>query len=262
MKGLHVLLTGSAGGIGVTTARTFLEAGATVSLHYNSQNATLLELEQKYPSMCASFSVDCRKEKEVIRGINESIDKFGPINVIIVNHAIFSSEDIPIHEMSLEQWENTISINLTGVFLYIREFMRQLKKLTAESLKTFDASVILIGSTAGKFGEAYHLDYSACKSAMMYGMLKSLKNEIVHVCPRGRVNCVAPGWTYTPMAEQCMKDGAHIKALRTTPLHKIATTDDVASSILFLADSSKSGHLTGNTIMVDGGMEGRVLWPN
>jgi NAD(P)-dependent dehydrogenase (short-subunit alcohol dehydrogenase family) len=90
----------------------------------------------------------------------------------------------------------------------------------------------MIGSTAGKFGEAFHLDYAASKSAMMYGFMKSLKNEIVYIFPRAIVNTVAPGWVHTKMAEQSIAEGKHLKALKTMPLRKLATVEDVSNAVL------------------------------
>ena len=115
-------------------------------------------------------------------------------------------------------------------------------------------------STAGKFGEANHLDYATSKGALQSGFMKSLKNEIVRIIPHARCNVVAPGWTRTPMAENSLQQGKHFKALRTMPLRKVATTEDVAQACLFFASNKTAGHLTGNVLMVDGGMEGRVLW--
>ena len=104
--------------------------------------------------------------------------------------------------MTLAQWNNTIAVNLTGSFLLIREFLKQI-----EAHKVTDnVAIVMIGSTAGRFGEAYHADYAVTKSAMMGGLLLSLKNEIVKTAPRARINVVAPGWVRTPMAERAMQD--------------------------------------------------------
>lgn len=263
MQGQHVLITGAAGGIGLTIARVFLEQGAHVSLHYNRTFDTLTSLLNEYNDRCHAQSVNATDEQAVIKSVEESCTRFGLINICIINHAIFSEEDIPIWDMSLAQWQRTMDVNLTAYFLYSREWCRQLKRLksTASDIDHLNASLILIGSTAGKFGEANHLDYATSKGALQSGFIKSLKNEIVHILPHARVNIVAPGWTRTPMAESSIAQGKHLKALRTTPLRKVATTDDVAQACLFFASNKTAGHLTGNVLMVHGGMEGRVLWP-
>jgi NAD(P)-dependent dehydrogenase (short-subunit alcohol dehydrogenase family) len=91
--------------------------------------------------------------------------------------------------MSLEQWQNTMAVNLTGPFLLCRAYLQALRE-ASQTVKDV-ASIIFIGSTAGKFGEAFHGDYAASKSALMYGLTPTLKNEIVAVAPRGRVNSVS-----------------------------------------------------------------------
>ena len=164
--------------------------------------------------------------------------------------------------MSLERWQRTLSINLTGAFLFAREFTRQLKNHIERTDKGYDGkdiAIILVGSTAGKFGEAGQLDYATSKSGLMYGFMRSLKNEIVKLAPLARVNCVAPGWVRTPMAEEAVKRGEHFKALQTMPLRKIATPEDCAAAILVLSSPVTAGHSTGAIFEVDGGMEGRAL---
>jgi len=263
MEGQHVLITGAAGGIGFTIARVFLEQGANVSLHYNRTFETLTPLLNEYNDRCFAQSVNGTDEQAVIKSVEESCARFGLINVCIINHAIFVDEDIPIWDMSLTQWQRTIDVNLTSYFLYSREWCRQLKRLksTVNDIDNLNANLILIGSSAGQFGEANHLDYATSKGALHSGFIKSLKNEIVHLHPCARINIVAPGWTRTPMAESSIEQGKHLKALRTTPLRKVATTDDVAQACLFFASNRTAAHLTGNVLMVHGGMEGRVLWP-
>jgi len=143
--------------------------------------------------------------------------------------------------MTLEHWNNTINVNLTGSFLFAREFLRSLEK---HARKT--GNIILIASTAGIFGEANHCDYASSKSGMMYGFMRSLKNEIIRIAPLGRVNTVAPGWVATAMAEDALKDKALVsKVLQTIPLKKVALPDDVASAILFLSSDKTAGHLSG-----------------
>jgi NAD(P)-dependent dehydrogenase (short-subunit alcohol dehydrogenase family) len=261
MQGQHVLITGAAGGIGLTIARLFLEQGANVSLHYNRTVTTLTPLLDEYPDRCHALSINATDEQAVQKGVEESCTRFGLINVGIINHAIFSGQDIPIWELSLEQWQRTIDVNLTSYFLYAREWCRQLKRLKSTvDVTNLNANLIFIGSTAGKFGEANHLDYATSKGALQSGFIKSLKNEIVHIHPHARCNIIAPGWTRTPMAERSIEQGKHLKAVRTTPLRKVASTEDVAQACLFFASNKTAGHLTGNVLMLHGGMEGRVLW--
>jgi len=263
LNNLHVLITGSAGGIGVTVAKRYLEQGAKVSLHFNTQSDSLKPLLNQYPHHTYAIQANATSESEVENCFKKVTSKFGMCHILVANHAIYETKDVPVDQMSLKQWQKNVDVNLTGVFLFVREFFKQLKsyarQMSPQELKQAHASIVIVGSTAGKFGEADHIDYATIKSGLMYGFTRSLKNEIVRIIPRGTVNSVAPGWTRTLMAEQAIKEGLHLKALRTSPLAKVATTDDVASTILFVS-SPLGGHLSGNVIMVDGGMEGRVLW--
>eukprot|EP01089_Gocevia_fonbrunei_P016316 TRINITY_DN5008_c0_g1_i1.p1 TRINITY_DN5008_c0_g1~~TRINITY_DN5008_c0_g1_i1.p1 ORF type:complete len:182 (-),score=47.80 TRINITY_DN5008_c0_g1_i1:16-561(-) len=169
----------------------------------------------------------------------------------------FPADDVPITDMTLDQFQNTIQVNLTGSFLFAKEFMIHLK----QRKDCQSANIVIIGSTSGLFGEAGHIDYSSSKSALMYGFTKSLKNEITQIVPRGRVNVVAPGWVKTPMAEKAMKDEVVVtKVLQTVATRKVATAEDVARSVVFLSSDLWSGHVSGDILEVTGGMEGRLLY--
>lgn len=118
--------------------------------------------------------------------------KFGLIHILVANHGIFPIVDTFTWDMTLQQFKNTLEVNLVGTFLFCKEFLKQLKNhvqnFSFEELNQVDGCVVIIGSTAGKFGEAGHIDYSSSKSALIYGFTRSLKNEIVTIIPRGRVN--------------------------------------------------------------------------
>ncbi|MDH5402656.1 MAG: SDR family oxidoreductase [Candidatus Heimdallarchaeota archaeon] len=252
----HIFITGASGGIGLITAQKFIEEGAKVSLHYNSNIEPLNVLLESYPERTCAVQANVKNELDVIAAINESTSLLGPINCIVINHGIWIVNEAPVVDMSLKQWQHTIDIDLTGSFLFAREYLKQLKDKELSNV-----SIIFIGSTAGIFGEARHADYAASKSALTYGLMRSLKNEIVLINKRGRVNTVAPGWVLTPMAEKSLEDTSIVeKVYKTMPLRKIATPDDVANSIVFLASEKLAGHLSGNIIEVTGGMEGRVLF--
>jgi 3-oxoacyl-[acyl-carrier protein] reductase len=119
---------------------------------------------------------------------------------------------------------------------------------------------VLVGSTAGVFGEAGHADYAAAKSAMIGGLLLSLKNEVVRVAPAARVNALCPGWTLSPMTRSTLEDPSVLeRATRTMELRKAATPEDVARQVVVLASDEISGHVTGQVVVVAGGIEGRLL---
>lgn len=151
--------------------------------------------------------------------------------------------------MDLSQWKNTLDVDLTGPFLLCKAYLRALRSAPDETKAV--ASIIFIGSTAGKFGEANHGDYAACKAGFMYGMVPTLKNEIVEIAPRARVNSVNPGWVATPLAEGTLKDKAVVeRALATVPLQKVALPEDVARQVAVLSSPRLSGHVNGVNLQV------------
>lgn len=257
LKDVHVLITGAAGGIGLATVHTFLQLGARVTTHYNSKIGALADLRNDVLPIRADVRDEYQVRWLLERAANQN---GGPVSILVVNHGIWPTNDTHIADMQLQQWQNTLAVNLTGPFLLCRAYLQGLKS-APEAVKD-TASIIFIGSTAGKFGEANHGDYSATKSALMYGLTPTLKNEIVAIAPRGRVNSVNPGWVATPMAEETLKDRAFVeRAIATTPLQKVASPEDVARQVAVIASPVLSGHVNGMNLMVDGGMEGRLLFP-
>nr|OQO25584.1 hypothetical protein B0A51_08177 [Rachicladosporium sp. CCFEE 5018] len=255
LQDVHVLITGAAGGIGFSLVQTFAALGARITAHINTNRGAL----DTVPNITI-LQADVRSEQSITDLFAQAATQNGgPVSILIVNHGIWPTNDAPISDMSLDQWQNTLSVNLTGPFLLCKAYLRALA--TAPDSVTDHANIIFIGSTAGKFGEAAHGDYAASKAALMYGLTPTLKNEIVKIAPRGRVNSVNPGWVATPMAEETLKDEAFVsRALQTTPLRKVARVEDVSRQVAVLASQVVSGHVSGVNVMVDGGMEGRVLW--
>ena len=124
------------------------------------------------------------------------------------------------------------------------------------------ASLCLVGSTAGRFGEAGHVEYAVSKAGLR-ALVLSLKNEIVDLDPYGRVNMVEPGWTITPMTEELLDDDELVqRVLATTPVRQVARAEDIASVVAFLSAPGLSRHVSGEVITVSGGMEGRMRWRN
>ena len=257
LTGKHILLTGGTGGIGKAIIDQLVEEEARVTIHYNTNIVSATEIQNKYDSSSV-FLVqgDLRKEEEIENLFSKANDHFGRIDNLIANAGIWGSESTLTSELSLDQWNNTLDVNLTGVFLCVRAFFRNLIKYPGKS-----ASIVLVGSTAGLFGEAGHADYSASKAALMYGLTKTWKNEIIHYVEMGRVNSVGPGWVLTEMAMKSLEDIEEVrKILQTIPMQKIASATDVANTVLFLLSDKASGHISGESLLVSGGMEGRVLF--
>ena len=260
LAGVHVLVSGASGGIGMSLVHTFLELGAKVTAHYNTSPRELSDIvDQKLVSVQA----DVTSEEAVQNLFQQARSRHGgPVQVLVANHGVFVTKDAGLVDMTLSQWRSTNAINAEGSFLLCREFLRHLRENPPTAEQRKDISIIFIGSTAGKFGEANHADYASSKAAIMYGLVPSLKNEIVTIVPGARVNSVNPGWVATAMAQDVMGDKQLLaKALATTPLQKVATPDDVAKQVAVLASPTLSGHLSGVNLSVDGGMEGRCLYP-
>jgi 3-oxoacyl-[acyl-carrier protein] reductase len=198
------------------------------------------------------LQADLTDEHEVDRLFAAARSALGRIDVCAAVAGVWPSQDVPVWELPLERWENTVRQNLTSSFLTARGFLREVER-------TGHGSLVLVGSTAGLVGEAGHADYAAAKSAILGGLLLSLKNEIVRVAPRARVNAVAPGWTETPMTRGHVDPATVRKVTRTMALRKVADADDVARQVVILASDELSGHVTGQVVTVAGGMEGRVI---
>ncbi|KAJ7039830.1 NAD(P)-binding protein [Mycena alexandri] len=259
LQDVHVLVTGASGGIGLETARLFLQQGAKVTAHYNTNISTLHALIEEFGAQrVVAAPANLTAEVDVASLFETAGKTLGPVQIAIINHGIWPTADCSVAQMTLARWQATLDTNLTGAFLVAREYLRRLER-APDALKD-KASILFVGSTAGKYGEAGHADYATSKSALMYGLTLSLKNEIVKIAPKGRVNCVSPGWVNTPMAAEALKDPEIVyRALATTPLKKVGAPFDIATQIVVLSSQKLSGHVTGQNLMVEGGMEGRLL---
>ena len=196
---------------------------------------------------------DLTREQEVDELFREAAAELGGLDVCVAVAGKWPEEDVPVWALPLERWEETLRNNLTIGFLTARGFLREVER-------SGQGSLVLIGSTAGLFGEAGHADYAAAKSALVHGLLLSLKNEIVRIAPLGRVNAVCPGWTESPMTRTTLTDPEVVRrATRTMSLEKVARPEDVARQVVVLASDELSGHVTGQVVTVAGGMEGRVV---
>jgi 3-oxoacyl-[acyl-carrier protein] reductase len=221
-----------------------------VGVHYRSSAAAAEELAAEIGGV--PLQADLRDEAQADALIPGAVEALGRLDACVANAGTWDPEHVPLARMSLDRWRATIESNLTATFLTARGYLRHVERTGAGSL-------VLVGSTAGLFGEAGHADYASAKAAMTNGLLLSLKNEIVKSAPFARVNLVAPGWTVSPMTEKDLTEETVARVTATMALRKVATAEDVARAIAFLCSPLAAGHVTGQVITVAGGMEGRLL---
>jgi 3-oxoacyl-[acyl-carrier protein] reductase len=250
-KGSVVLVTGGAGGIGAAVVRGFAAEGARVVVHYHSSKEAADALAREVGGV--ALGADLRDEAAADALVPAAVEALGRLDVCVANAGVWPEPDEPVWELPLARWEETLRANLTATFLTARAFLRHVAT-------TGRGSLVMIGSTAGRFGEAGHSDYAAAKGAIMTGLLLSLKNEAARIGDGVRVNVVAPGWVATPMSRSALEDRARVeRALSTMALKKVATPEDIAAQVMALASDRLSGHLTGQVVTVAGGMEGRQI---
>jgi 3-oxoacyl-[acyl-carrier protein] reductase len=251
-----VLVTGASGGIGGEIARAFAAEGARVVVHFGHQGDRARNLAKELGPRCVALGADVTSETDVHRLFVESESTLGPVEVLVANAGAWPPANVPVAQMTLEQWRRTLDVNLTSVFLCMREFFQGILRH-----QIAEPAAVIISSTAGIFGEAGHVDYASAKAGIAFGMARTLKNEIGRLSPLGRVNVVCPGWTRSDMTADFSARADQVRgALQTMPLRKIGRPRDIAAAVIYLASSRLAGHVTGQILTVAGGMEGRVLY--
>ena len=250
LGGKVVLVTGGAGGIGEAICRKFAEEGANVAVHFHSSSEEAESLAMEIGGV--AVHADLRVPSQADEMVAEVISKLGRIDVCVANSGLYPPDPLPMWEIDEERWNSTIMSNLGVTANTSRAFL-------SHASTRGSGSLVLVGSTAGVYGEAGHSDYAAAKGAITTGLLLSLKNEVSHL-GSVRVNAVAPGWTLTQKkVETGRVEGVMERAKSTMALKKLATPNDVAMAIISLSSEEVSGHITGQVIEVAGGMEGRLV---
>jgi NAD(P)-dependent dehydrogenase (short-subunit alcohol dehydrogenase family) len=256
LKGKKVLLSGASGGIGSEIARMLDREGVKQVLTYLPDERGAVEFEDLRKSLKGEYlalPADLTREREVEELFRAADEKFGRLDVLVACAGVWS-ETRSIADRPLAEWNRAFELNSTADFLLARGFFRNLRKHRGEH-----AAIVFIGSTAGQIGEAYHHDYAATKSAIIYGLSQTLRIEILDFAKRGRVNVVCPGWCATPITEEMLKDRQFVHTITSTiPLRKVATPKDIAAAVVFLASDELAGHISGGIMAVSGGMEGRL----
>jgi 3-oxoacyl-[acyl-carrier protein] reductase len=249
LSGKVALISGGSRGIGAATVRMFAAAGAKVAFSYRSARAQAETLAKECgANACHPIASDLNNPEAAHALVDESVRHFGRLDILVANHGVWPPDDVPIERMPDKQWRSTLSVNLDGVFGLVKHAVAQMK---AQPRKNGPAGhIVLISSTSGQRGEAFHCDYSATKGALI-SMTKSLSSELASAGIY--VNCVAPGWVDTDMSAAALEDPKSGDAIRRAiPLGRVGTPEEIAAPVLFLC-TEHAGFITGEVFNVNGG---------
>jgi len=256
-----VFVTGASGGIGRALAEALAAEGARLLLQGGGR---FDELEawvaaQPWAERARCVRADVREPEQLAAAVEVGVTAFGRLDACVANAGVWPKPALRLDEASVERIRDAVSVNLLGSAWTARAFMGQLARVGPRA-DGHGAALVLIGSTAGRFGERGHAEYAMAKAGL-HGLLATLKNEIVALDPYARVNLVQPGWTVTHLVREELEiPGAIAGVARTMPLRQLARAADIARAVLFLCSPAMARHVTGEVLTVAGGMEGRVVW--
>jgi 3-oxoacyl-[acyl-carrier protein] reductase len=245
MLGLHgrrALVTGASRGVGRATALMLARAGADVGVGYHSREAdarAVVEAARALGVRAFAQASDVSTPWGAEMLFERCLVELGGVDLFVANAGIWVPDEVPVAGMTDAQWDRTMAANLTSVFQTVR---------LAARFVGDGGRIVIVSSTAGQRGEAFHADYAATKGAL----IAFTKSVAVELAERDvTVNCVAPGWIDTEMVEKPMSEG-RARIEQSIPLGRIASADDVAGPIVFLC-SALARHVTGEIVNVNGG---------
>src|SRR5580693_5991254 len=251
LDGKVALISGGSRGIGAETVRLFAEAGARVAFSYEKarERAEALAAECGGLSRCIAIQQDLCTPGDGRALVAAAVRAFGRLDVLVANHGIWEPGEAPIATMREAQWRRTLGVNLDSVFGMVQAAVGQMEQ-QGRGTEGVAGHIVLISSTAGQRGEAYHADYAVTKGALI-SLTKSLSSELA---PKGiRVNCVAPGWVDTEMSAGTLDDRERGAQIRDgIPLGRVASAREIAGPVLFLC-TPLAGFISGEIFNVNGG---------
>jgi len=243
LSGKRALVTGASRGIGAATARLLAEAGASVVIGYRSRasDAERVVAECREAGVTAdAIAADIATRAGADALVEATLRVLGGLDILVVNAGIWPPEDVPIGEMDDAHWSRTMRENVDSMFFTTRAAARVIGD---------GGRIVMVGSTAGQRGEAFHADYAASKGAMV----SLVKSVCIEMAPRDiTVNCVAPGWVDTEMAAQPYANGGRERIAAGIPIGRVASAEDIAGPIVFLC-TPLARHITGEVLNVNGG---------
>jgi 3-oxoacyl-[acyl-carrier protein] reductase len=245
LEGKVALITGGSRGIGAAAVRMFAAAGARVAFNYKSAKAPADDLVRELGAEnCAAFACDLNGAQSSRELVASTVSRFGRLDILVANHGVWPPDEVPVEHMADAQWQNTIRVNLDSVFGLVKHSVAQLKQQNS------GGHIVLVSSTSGQRGEAFHCDYAATKGALI-SMVKGLSTELA---PHGiYVNCVAPGWVATDMSAPALNDPKTRAAIfATIPMRRVGSPEEIAAPIVFLC-TEHAGFITGEVFNVNGG---------
>ena len=244
LKEKVALVTGGSRGIGAATALAFADAGASVVVNYAHREdaaARVVADARARGARTIAVRADVARVDDVRRLFDIALAQFGRIDILVANAGIWKRSEI--ENLDEASWQETIDVNLKGVYACCR-------LAAAEMKKQGTGRIITVSSTAGQRGEAFYSHYAASKG----GVISFTKALAAELGPFGiTVNSVAAGWVETDMAAEALRDATELEKIKSLiPLGRVAAPDDIAGPILFLA-SGLARHITGEILNVNGG---------
>jgi 3-oxoacyl-[acyl-carrier protein] reductase len=242
LSGRTALVTGASRGIGRATAVLLARCGADIALTYHTRMAEAESAARDIRALGRRAILsggDLADAAVVERLMSEVKRQFGALDILVANAGVWPAEEVRLADLSVDRWRSTLAANLDAVFLSTRAALRLLRP---------GGRVVIVSSTAGQRGEAFHADYAVAKGALI-SLTKSLA---VEYAPDVLINCVAPGWVDTEMSSPAFGADNRTRIEQTIPLRRIATAEDVAGPIVFLC-SDLARHITGEVLNVNGG---------
>jgi len=243
LKGRTAVVTGGSRGVGSAAARLLAKAGVDVGISYRTREQHARDVVDDLTGLGVNAwaeAGDLSRAEDAGRLFERADREFDGLDFFIGNAGVWATEDVALADMDESQWRNTLACNLDSIFYTSREAARRLRP---------GGAIVLVSSTAGQRGEAYHGDYAASKG----GMISLVKGLCVELAPKGvTVNAVAPGWIDTEMVHPVMGPDDRERIEGAIPLGRIASPEDIAGPIVFLC-SPLARHITGEILNVNGG---------